>query len=129
MKNTIYAIGMSILCAALWAAEPTKETRRWWSHVQALANDGMEGRNTGSEGYRKAERYVAQQFDRNELKPAGEQGYAQAVPLHSIRLRSERSTASLIRAGKTTNLQWMKHIALQANKAGPPVAQLNPARR
>jgi hypothetical protein len=29
-------------------AEPTPETRRWWSHVQKLAGDAMEGRDTGS---------------------------------------------------------------------------------
>src|SRR4030095_15807535 len=61
--------------AALLATEPNQETRRWWSHVQALANDGMEGRDTGSEGYRKAASYVARQFEQNGLKPAGEQGY------------------------------------------------------
>src|SRR3954453_14276922 len=27
---------------------------RWWSHVEALANDGMEGRNTGSPAHKRA---------------------------------------------------------------------------
>ena len=33
--------------------------QRWWSHVAVLADDKLEGRNTGSEGHRKAAEYVA----------------------------------------------------------------------
>jgi hypothetical protein len=44
------------------ATEPTPETRRWWSHVQKLAGDDMEGRDTGSEGYSRAARYVTAQW-------------------------------------------------------------------
>ena len=47
------------------------EGHRWWSHIQALANDDMEGRNTGTEGHRKAAAYVAGEFERAGLKPAG----------------------------------------------------------
>jgi hypothetical protein len=105
--------------AALLATEPNQETRRWWSHVQALANDGMEGRDTGSEGYRKAASYVVRQFEQNGLKPAGEQGYAQTVPLHVIRLRSDRSTAALIRGERSKKLQWLRQISVQPNTAVP----------
>ena len=41
----------------LIAADPADEaTRRWWAHVKILAADNMEGRDTGSEGYRRAAR-------------------------------------------------------------------------
>ena len=65
--------GLALLCAtaALFATEPNDATKRWWLHVLALANDGMEGRDTGSDGYRKAERYVTAEFARAGLKPAG----------------------------------------------------------
>ena len=105
--------------AALLATEPNQETRRWWSHVQALANDGMEGRDTGSEGYRKAAGYVVRQFEQNGLKPAGDQGYAQTVPLHVVRLRGDRSTAVLTRDGRSKTLQWLRHISVQPNTAVP----------
>jgi hypothetical protein len=39
--------------------------------VQYLADNKLEGRNTGSEGYRKAAAYVAGEFERAGLKPAG----------------------------------------------------------
>ena len=35
------------------------DAKRWWSHVEALANDGMEGRNTGSPAHKRAADYVA----------------------------------------------------------------------
>jgi hypothetical protein len=79
---------------ALFATEPDQATRRWWSHVEALANDGLEGRDAGSEGYRKAARYVVAQFERAGLKPAGEPGYYQSVPLHVSRFRSFASRNS-----------------------------------
>ena len=62
------------LCSTLLATEPNDATRRWWSHVQALSNDSLEGRDTGSEGYRKAARYVVAQF---ELGPDRDQRIAQ----------------------------------------------------
>ena len=40
---------------------------RWWSHVEALANDGMEGRNTGSPAHKRAADYVAAQFKKAGL--------------------------------------------------------------
>src|SRR5215469_10384590 len=35
--------------------------KSWWEHVKVLADDKMEGRETGSEGLRKAEAYVVEQ--------------------------------------------------------------------
>jgi hypothetical protein len=110
-----------LLSAVLHATEPNKETSRWWSHVKALANDGMEGRDTGSEGYRKAASYVTRQFEQNGLKPAGEQGYAQSVPLHVIRLRNDRSTAELVKVqgGGSKKLQWFRQITVQPTRSLP----------
>jgi hypothetical protein len=43
----------------------------WWAHVKALADDSMQGRLTGSEGYLRAAKYVVSQFDAAGLQPAG----------------------------------------------------------
>ena len=59
---------------------------RWWSYVQFLASDDLQGRDTGSEGHKKAVQYVAAQFERDGLKPAGEQGYVQPVKFISKEL-------------------------------------------
>ena len=52
---------------------------RWWAHVKTLADDSLEGRQTGTDGYRKATSYVAEQFARAGLKPAGTRGFLQTV--------------------------------------------------
>ncbi|HWF11789.1 MAG TPA: M28 family metallopeptidase [Bryobacteraceae bacterium] len=77
---------------------------RWWSYVEFLASDKLEGRNTGSEGHRKAAEYVAGQFERDGLKPAGEQGYIQPVKFLTKELDETRSSLKLERDGKDRSL-------------------------
>src|SRR6266852_2984292 len=45
---------------------------RWWAHVEVLANDGMEGRNTGSPAHKRAADYVAEHFRQAGLEPVGD---------------------------------------------------------
>lgn len=108
------AIVPGAVCCALFATEPNDATRRWWAHVVAMGNDSMEGRDAGSEGYRKAARYVVRQFEKNGLKPAGEKGYYQTVPLHAVRLRTDQSSIEVVRASGTTKLQWLRQITTAA---------------
>jgi len=70
---------------------------RWWSHVRFLADDRLEGRNTGSEGHRKAATYVAEQFERMGLRPVGREGYFQTVKLQSKEIDESHSSLSLVR--------------------------------
>jgi Peptidase family M28 len=105
--------------AALFATEPNDATRRWWLHVLALANDGMEGRDTGSEGYRKAERYVIAEFQKAGLTPAGEKGYTQPVPLHEVRFQAAESSVELVRPDGVTKLQWLRQISVPARLGLP----------
>ena len=79
---------------ALWGAD------RWWSHVLFLADDKLEGRNTGSAGYRKAAEYVAGEWERAGLRPAGTSGYFQAVKFRSRTIVEERSGLALGQDGK-----------------------------
>src|SRR5580693_7196292 len=66
-----------LLLAALAVAETNWEAagKTWWSHVQFLADDKLEGRNVGSAGYEMAADYVVRQFERAGLatqsQPAG----------------------------------------------------------
>ena len=72
---------------------------RWWSHVKFLADDALEGRDTGSEGHRKAAAYVAAEFEKAGLKPGGVGGYLQPVKFRSRRIVEEKSSLALIRQG------------------------------
>src|SRR5580700_5760220 len=51
----------------------------WWNHVKVLADDNMEGRETGSEGLKRAQAYIVRQLEAAGLDPAGTQGYYQPV--------------------------------------------------
>ena len=63
-------------------------------HVEFLADDLLEGRQTGTRGYEIAARYVAAQMARLGLKPGGSAGtWFQPVPLVESRLRE--ATVSL----------------------------------
>jgi len=88
-----------IAAFALTAAN-SPDGARWWSYVEFLASDKLEGRNTGSEGHRKAAEYVASQFERDGLKPAGEQGYIQPVKFVTKELDETHSSLTLERNGK-----------------------------
>jgi Zn-dependent M28 family amino/carboxypeptidase len=52
---------------------------QWLAYVRYLADDRLEGRLTGTEGYRKAAQYVADHFKQYGLEPGGTQGYYQPV--------------------------------------------------
>lgn len=117
MKRLV-AIVVCSLGVAAFASKPTPETAAWWAHVRVLAADNMEGRDTGSEGYVRAAKYVVSQFQLASLKPAGAAGYYQSVPLHSVELRTKDSSVELIRNG-ATRLIWLQQITL-APHAGLP---------
>jgi hypothetical protein len=81
--------GMMLLLATMFAL--SAEAARWFSHVQYLASDRLEGRNTGTRGYRLAADYVAKQFAEAGLEPAGHRGYFQPVDYIVRRTDSKRS--------------------------------------
>lgn len=81
-----------------------KEGARWWSHIQVLADDGMQGRNTGSEGHRRAAQFLAGEFEKAGLKPAGVNGYIQPVPFNVAQIMEEQSSLAMVSNGKVTPL-------------------------
>jgi hypothetical protein len=65
------------------SAELTKDMRLPLAAVRYLADDRLEGRRAGTSGERCAGDYIAREFERIGLRPAGEQGYFQSLPLAS----------------------------------------------
>jgi len=77
-------------------ADASDGAARWWSFIEYLASDALEGRNTGSEGHRKAAEYVAAQFQQAGLKPAGENGsFIQPVSFVTKQLDESQSSLAL----------------------------------
>jgi Zn-dependent M28 family amino/carboxypeptidase len=97
-----------LLAATTFAQTPTTAKRfsgdAWWAHVQFLAGDNLEGRETGSEGLRKAEAYVVDQFKKAGLEPAGADGFYQPVKFVSREIVESESSAALISGGKAQPL-------------------------
>jgi Zn-dependent M28 family amino/carboxypeptidase len=62
------------------------------SHLEFLASDALEGRGTGARGGTLAAKYIAAQFARLGLEPAGDSGtYFQAIPLRGSSFTSQMS--------------------------------------
>jgi len=102
-------MGRFIFVAALsltaFAADVVQEGRRWWSRIEVLAADDMEGRNTGSPGHKKAAHYIAGEFERSGLTPGGTAGYLQPVAFKVARLDEGRSRLASVRNGRVTPLK------------------------
>ncbi|MEA3037000.1 MAG: hypothetical protein QOH04_2777 [Sphingomonadales bacterium] len=88
LKPFAFAAALSLVLGAAAPAEtaagPTFSADRFKAHVAFLADDRLEGRDTGSRGHEIAATYVASQFIALGLRPGGEDGgWFQWVPLRS----------------------------------------------
>ena len=110
----VLAVLLSLVAVALAAqTQPANdEQTRWWNHVKVLADDAMEGRQTGSEGYRKAAAYVETQFANAGLKPAGTRGYRQPVGFNQRRIVEDKSRVALVRDGKEEVLRFGDDVTI-----------------
>ncbi len=96
-KSTLFLLPLLLSAGAL------EDGKRWWTHVQFLADDKLEGRNTGSEGHKKAAQYVADQFERAGLRPAGK-NYQQTVPFQVQRIEEAKCSVESLRLGQAPEL-------------------------
>lgn len=102
----VLAMAAALVPAAdLVKPDLAKEGARWWSHIQVLADDNMEGRNTGSPGHLRAARFLASEFERAGLKPAGVNGYLQPVKFKVAQIVEDQSSLAIVRDGKVTPLK------------------------
>ena len=77
---------------------------KWWTHVRYLADDALQGRDTGSAGHRLAAEYMAGQFRAVGLKPAGSKGFFQPVLFRQRRIDEAHSRLAIVRAGGTAEM-------------------------
>jgi Zn-dependent M28 family amino/carboxypeptidase len=78
----------------------------WWAHVKFIADDSLEGRNTGSEGLKKAQAYAVEQLQKASLEPAGVNGLYQPVRLTQFEVDESKSSLNLVEKGKATPLSF-----------------------
>jgi hypothetical protein len=96
---------------------------QWWADIRALANDGMEGRLTGSPGYMRAAQYVISRFKAEGLQPAGTEGYLQTIKFERQLIDQNASTLDLVASdGSVTPLNVGRDSRIGAGGAPAPAA-------
>lgn len=93
--------------------------QRWWTHVKYLADDDMAGRETGSHGYLEAAAYVAAEFERAGLAPAGTERYYQPVRFQSRKILDDGTRVSLERTGSREDLKIGDDVVVSARVLTP----------
>jgi Zn-dependent M28 family amino/carboxypeptidase len=76
----------------------------WWDRVKFLADDKLEGRDTGSPGEHAAQEYAIQQLKAAGVEPAGVNGFYQPIKFVSRKIIEGESSLTLIKGGKPESL-------------------------
>lgn len=113
-RSAIIGLALLLVACVSTASDIDSETAAWWRTTEALSNDGMEGRDTGSPGYDRAAAFVADRFKRAGLTPAGDNGtYLQRLKFHDIEIISEGTAVSLKLAnGSTRPIRFLHEISI-----------------
>jgi len=110
MRKVLSAI-LFLVLASSSAAQQTSpashfDGNSWWSHVKFLADDSLEGRDTGSEGLRKAQGYAVEQLQKAGLAPAGVNGFYQPVRFNQYEVDESKSSLALVTGGQSKSLSF-----------------------
>ena len=110
MRNTL-SLFLFLAFAAISLAQQTGpashfDGNSWWSQVKFLADDSLEGRDTGSEGLRKAQAYAVEQLQKAGLQPAGSNGFYQPVHFNQYEVDEAKSSLALVANGQAKTLSF-----------------------
>ena len=115
---SLLALGAALSAPAV-AAPPPFSAAAFRSHVAFLADDLLQGRDTGSPGHEIAARYIASQFEAIGLKPGGDQGsWYQRFGLTEIR---QSAPGSLTLTGPGGEKVWAdgSSVAIRRDPSHP----------
>ena len=97
-------VSLAVSAAAQTQTAPVFDGNAWWQDVKVLADDNMEGRETGSPGLKRAEAWVVDQLKQAGVQPAGTDGFYQPVKFRTRTLDESESGAELVTNGKPQKL-------------------------
>jgi hypothetical protein len=114
-NSAIAVIAMSFMLMGATDDGPTDtDTQAWWSLVSTLSADDMEGRDTGSHGYERAARLVAERLAAAGLEPLGDDGtWFQRVDFEEV------SVASATLRTPSGDLAFLDDFTVASNPALP----------
>src|SRR5712691_9445613 len=109
--RTICLTILFFACTASSSAQQTSpashfDGNSWWARVKFLADDSLEGRDTGSEGLRKAQAYAVEQLQKAGLEPAGVNGFYQPVRFNQYEVDESNSSLALVTGGQSKFLSF-----------------------
>jgi Zn-dependent M28 family amino/carboxypeptidase len=104
LLTTSIVVGAVLSGWAQFATQTHFDGKTWWGYIRVLADDNMEGRETGSDGLRRAEAYIVEQLKANGLEPAGSDGFYQPVKFESREIIEKDSSVTLAKDGKSETL-------------------------
>jgi hypothetical protein len=127
MKRNLALAFIALAAAmAVRAEDMTPRAHRWWDDIKVMADDSMEGRQTGSDGYMRAAQFVIERFHGEALTTAaGVHGFEQPVAFETQKINQTAGYAYLLRAdGKGRVLKAGDAILVSAG-GGPRPAQID----
>ncbi len=89
---------------------------RLYSHLAYLADDALEGREPGHEGYALAAKYVAEQYAEVGLEPGGSEGWYQQVELQTYLLDPDSPVMTVHRDGGDIELEAREDFVMTGDK-------------
>ena len=127
MKNLLTAACAVLACVAcndstetppMAAASPLDEITRdsIYAHLEFLADDALEGRQTGSPGHAEAAQYVADRFAEFGLEPGGSDGWYQPVPLQSYHIDNDSPVFIVHRNSDDTALVYRDDYTMRGDR-------------
>jgi len=112
IKSSTLLLAPLLAISAAAQTAPHFDGQTWWNHIKVLADDKLEGRDTGSRGERAAQAYAIEQLKSAGAEPAGVNGFYQPVKFVSREIVEKDCSLSLIRDGKREPLILVKMPSL-----------------
>src|SRR5712671_7356066 len=98
LSPILLVLAFNILASAQTASYFDGHT--WWDYIKVIADDKMEGRDTGSRGEHAAEEYAIEQLKKAGLEAAGTNGFYQPVRFVSRQIDEKACSLNLVHDGQ-----------------------------
>ena len=136
-RPLLLALALCALAACRPAAAPAASpatvadaaaAARIQADVRTLADDAMQGRETGTPGFERAADVVVARFRALGLQPAGDDGgYSQRVPLLKATRIADGARLQVVRRDRTITLRFRDHFLSEPNVDVPDGSVRAPA--
>jgi len=116
---TLLLVSQLFVCAVAQTVQHF-DGQTWWNYVKVLADDKLEGRDTGSRGERAAQAYAVEQLKKAGFEPAGAKGFYQPVKFVSHQIVEKDCSVTLVHEGKRESLVLGDDVLISSRIAPAP---------